>query len=427
MGKNPGKEGMVRFLPIQIETLNRKNLIVGQSGVPQALIKSSLYGVVSEGLLQDSIGHVYGMVNGIEGFLAGRVLDFQEVFKGNDLEKLKTTPGAYLGSCRYKLPEDLNDPVYPHLFQKFEELDIGYFFYIGGNDSMDTVSKLSRYAEKINSPIRVIGEPKTIDNDLVLTDHTPGFGSAARYVASTVREIVTDANVYETKSVTIVEIMGRHAGWLTAAGALARKYTGDNPLLIYLPETAFDQEAFLSKVQECFEKNPNVIVCVSEGIHDEKGTFICEYDNSVGTDSFGHKMLAGCGKYLENLVRSRLGVKARSVELNVSQRCSSAMMSAADQQEAVAAGQFGVRCALKGETGKMVSYVRDSNVPYRMRLGLEDVNLICNKEKTVPLEWISEDGSDITQDFITYALPLIQGTVEVPLGTDGLPDFVYRK
>lgn len=427
MGKNPGKEGMVRFLPIQIETLNRKNLIVGQSGGPTAVINSSLYGVVSEGLLQDSIGHVYGMINGIEGFLAGRVLDFQEVFKGNDLEKLKTTPGAYLGSCRYKLPEDLNDPIYPQLFQKFEELDIGYFFYIGGNDSMDTVSKLSRYAEKINSPIRVIGEPKTIDNDLVLTDHTPGFGSAARYVASTVREIVTDANVYETKSVTIVEIMGRHAGWLTAAGALARKYTGDNPLLIYLPETAFDQEAFLSKVQECFEKNPNVIVCVSEGIHDEKGTFICEYDNSVGTDSFGHKMLAGCGKYLENLVRSRLGVKARSVELNVSQRCSSAMMSAADQQEAVAAGQFGVRCALKGETGKMVSYVRDSNVPYRMRLGLEDVNLICNKEKTVPLEWISEDGSDITQDFITYALPLIQGTVEVPLGTDGLPDFVYRK
>lgn len=427
MGKNPGKEGMVRFLPIQIETLNRKNLIVGQSGGPTAVINSSLYGVVSEGLLQDSIGHVYGMVNGIEGFLAGRVLDFQEVFKGNDLEKLKTTPGAYLGSCRYKLPEDLNDPIYPQLFQKFEELDIGYFFYIGGNDSMDTVSKLSRYAEKINSPIRVIGEPKTIDNDLVLTDHTPGFGSAARYVASTVREIVTDANVYETKSVTIVEIMGRHAGWLTAAGALARKYTGDNPLLIYLPETAFDQEAFLSKVQECFEKNPNVIVCVSEGIHDEKGTFICEYDNSVGTDSFGHKMLAGCGKYLENLVRNRLGVKARSVELNVSQRCSSAMMSAADQQEAVAAGQFGVRCALKGETGKMVSYVRDSNVPYRMRLGFEDVNLICNKEKTVPLEWISEDGSDITQDFITYALPLIQGTVEVPLGTDGLPDFVYRK
>ena len=286
LGEISGKEGMGIVLPMQIKALNKKNLIVGQSGGPTAVINSSLYGVVSEGLLQDSVDRVYGMVNGIEGFLEGRVLDFQEMFKGNDLEKLKTTPGAYLGSCRYKLPEDLEDPVYPRLFQKFEELDIGYFFYIGGNDSMDTVSKLSRYAEKINSPIRVIGEPKTIDNDLVLTDHTPGFGSAARYVASTVREIVTDANVYETRSVTIVEIMGRHAGWLTAAGALARKYTGDNPLLIYLPETAFDQEAFLLKIQECFEKNPNVIVCVSEGIHDEKGTFICEYDNSVGTDTF---------------------------------------------------------------------------------------------------------------------------------------------
>ena len=367
------------------------------------------------------------MVNGIEGFLAGRVLSFEEALPGQELEKLKTTPGAYLGSCRYKLPENLEDPVYPLLFQKFEELGIGYFFYIGGNDSMDTVSKLSRYAEKTGSSIRIIGEPKTIDNDLVLTDHTPGFGSAARYVASTVREIVIDANVYETKSVTIVEIMGRHAGWLTAASALARKHVGDNPLLIYLPETDFDQEAFLAKVEACFEKNPNVIVCVSEGIHDQEGTFICEYDNSVGTDTFGHKMLAGCGKYLENLVRNRLGVKARSVELNVSQRCSASMMSATDQREAVMAGEFGVRAALKGETGKMVSYIRISNLPYRMTLGLEDVNAICNQEKTVPLEWISEDGSDVTEEFFAYALPLIQGSVEITLGTDGLPVFASRK
>ncbi len=404
-----------------------KNLIVGQSGGPTAVINSSLYGVVSEALSQPSIGKVYGMVNGIEGFLRGTILDFEESLFTADLEKLKTTPGAYLGSCRYKLPEDLEDPVYPLLFQKFEELNIGYFFYIGGNDSMDTVSKLSRYAEKINSDIRVIGEPKTIDNDLVMTDHTPGFGSAARYVASTVREIVIDANVYETKSVTIVEIMGRHAGWLTAASALARKSVGDNPLLIYLPETAFDEEAFLEKVNNCFEKNPNVIVCVSEGIHDKDGTFICEYDNSVGTDTFGHKMLAGCGKYLENLVRNRLGVKARSVELNVSQRCSASMMSATDQKEAVLAGQFGVRESLKGATGKMVSYIRTSDLPYRITLGLEDVNLICNQEKTVPLEWISKDGSDVTDAFLTYALPLIQGAVEIPLGTDGLPDFLSRK
>ena len=408
-------------------SMSMNNLIVGQSGGPTAVINSSLYGVVSEGLRQSSIGTVYGMVNGIEGFLAGRVLNFEEALPGEELEKLKTTPGAYLGSCRYKLPESLEDPVYPLLFQKFEELGIGYFFYIGGNDSMDTVSKLSRYAEKSGSTIRILGEPKTIDNDLVLTDHTPGFGSAARYVASTVREIVIDANVYETKSVTIVEIMGRHSGWLTAASALARKHSEDNPLLIYLPETAFDQEAFLAKVEACFEKNPNVIVCVSEGIHDKKGTFICEYDNSVGTDTFGHKMLAGCGKYLENLVRNRLGVKARSVELNVSQRCSASMMSATDQKEAIMAGAFGVRAALKGETGKMISYVRTSNLPYRMTLGLEDVNKICNQEKTVPLEWISEDGSDVTEEFYTYALPLIQGTVEIPLGTDGLPVFASRK
>ena len=410
--------------------MSKKNLIVGQSGGPTAVINSSLYGVVSEGLRHpEQIQHIYGMVNGIEGFLAGTVLDFATALPGSSLEKLKTTPGAYLGSCRYKLPESLEDPVYPRLFQKFREMNIGWFFYIGGNDSMDTVSKLSRYAAQTGSDIRIIGEPKTIDNDLVHTDHTPGFGSAARYVASTVREITTDANVYEKKSVTIVEIMGRHAGWLTAASALARKYKGDNPLLIYLPETTFDQEAFLKAVEKSFEKNCNVIVCVSEGIHDAEGTFICEYDSSVGTDTFGHKMLAGCGKYLENLVRSRLGVKARSVELNVSQRCSVSMMSATDQLEAVAAGNFGVQAALNGETGKMVSFLRETGTDgsYSMKCSLEDVNAICNEEKTVPADWITADGSDVTQDFLDYAAPLIQGTVEIPLGTDGLPDFVYRK
>ena len=410
--------------------MSKKNLIVGQSGGPTAVINSSLYGVVSEGLRHpEQIQHIYGMVNGIEGFLAGTVLDFATALPGSSLEKLKTTPGAYLGSCRYKLPESLEDPVYPRLFQKFREMNIGWFFYIGGNDSMDTVSKLSRYAAQTGSDIRIIGEPKTIDNDLVHTDHTPGFGSAARYVASTVREITIDANLYEKKSVTIVEIMGRHAGWLTAAAALARKYKGDNPLLIYLPETTFDQEAFLKAVEKSFEKNCNVIVCVSEGIHDAEGTFICEYDSSVGTDTFGHKMLAGCGKYLENLVRSRLGVKARSVELNVSQRCSVSMMSATDQMEAVTAGNFGVQAALNGETGKMVSFLRETGTDgsYSMKCSLEDVNVICNEEKTVPADWITADGSDVTQDFLDYAAPLIQGTVEIPLGTDGLPDFVYRK
>lgn len=410
--------------------MTKKNLIVGQSGGPTAVINSSLYGVVSEGIAHsDEIGEVYGMVNGIEGFLEDRILNFREALPGEQLDYLKHTPGAYLGSCRYKLPESLEDPVYPLLFQKFEEMNIGWFFYIGGNDSMDTVSKLSRYAAKTGSSIRVIGEPKTIDNDLVHTDHTPGYGSAAKYVASTVREITLDASVYEKKSVTIIEIMGRHAGWLTAASALARKYKGDNPFFIYLPESAFDTEKFLKDVESAFEKNCNVIVCVSEGIHDADGTFICEYDSSVGTDTFGHKMLAGCGKYLENLVRDRLGVKARSVELNVSQRCSASLISAADQKEAVSAGRFGVQAALNGETGKMVSFVRRQaeDGSYQMECGLEDVNLICNEEKEVPAEWITENGSDVSDEFIKYVTPLVQGSVNVPLGEDGLPVFVYRK
>ncbi len=410
--------------------MTKKNLIVGQSGGPTAVINSSLYGVVSEGIAHsDEIGEVYGMVNGIEGFLEDRILNFREALPGEQLDYLKHTPGAYLGSCRYKLPESLEDPVYPLLFEKFEEMNIGWFFYIGGNDSMDTVSKLSRYAAQTGSSIRVIGEPKTIDNDLVHTDHAPGYGSAAKYVASTVREITLDASVYEKKSVTIIEIMGRHAGWLTAASALARKYKGDNPFFIYLPESAFDTEKFLKDVESAFEKNCNVVVCVSEGIHDADGTFICEYDSSVGTDTFGHKMLAGCGKYLENLVRDRLGVKARSVELNVSQRCSASLISAADQKEAVSAGRFGIQAALNGETGKMVSFVRRQaeDGSYQMECGLEDVNLICNEEKEVPAEWITENGSDVSDEFIKYVTPLVQGSVNVPLGEDGLPVFVYRK
>ena len=333
----------------------KRNIIVGQSGGPTAVINSSLAGVYKNAI-ERGFDKVYGMLHGIQGLLDEQYIDLStQIHSELDIELLKRTPSAFLGSCRYKLPEIHEDKaIYEKIFEILNKLDIYAFIYIGGNDSMDTVSKLSRYAAQTGSDIRIIGEPKTIDNDLVHTDHTPGFGSAARYVASTVREITIDANVYEKKSVTIIEIMGRHAGWLTAASALARKYTGDNPLLIYLPETAFDQEEFLKAVEKSFEKNCNVIVCVSEGIHDAKGIFLSEYDNSVGTDTFGHKMLAGCGKYLENLVRNRLGVKARSVELNVSQRCSASMMSATDQQEAIKAGEFGVQAALNGETGKMI-------------------------------------------------------------------------
>lgn len=404
-----------------------KNLLVGQSGGPTAVINSSLYGVAAEARLHPKmIGKCYGMVNGIEGFLKGRVLDFDESLPGEELKGLLTTPGAYLGSCRYKLPEDLDDPVYKKLFEKFEEMGIGYFLYIGGNDSMDTVSKLSRYGRKTGSSIVVLGEPKTIDNDLVLTDHTPGFGSAARYVASTVREIAVDAGVYDTRSVTIVEIMGRHAGWLTAASVLARKFTGDNPLLVYLPEVPFDKEAFLEKIEECFSVNNAVVVCVSEGIRDKDGVFVCEYDSEAGLDSFGHKMLAGCGKYLERLVRGRLGVKARSVELNVSQRCSVSMVSAADRQEAVMAGRYGVQAALNKETGKMISFIRESDAPYSLVCGLEDVDRICNKEKTVPLTWITGEGTDLSEDFLKYVKPLVKGNVQIPADEDGLPRFVYR-
>ena len=408
----------------------KRNIIVGQSGGPTAVINSSLAGVYKNAI-ERGFDKVYGMLHGIQGLLDEQYIDLStQIHSELDIELLKRTPSAFLGSCRYKLPEIHEDKaIYEKIFEILNKLDIYAFIYIGGNDSMDTVSKLSRYAAQTGSDIRILGEPKTIDNDLIHTDHTPGFGSAARYVASTVREITIDANVYEKKSVTIIEIMGRHAGWLTAASALARKYTGDNPLLIYLPETAFNQEEFLKAVENSFEKNCNVIVCVSEGIHDDKGTFICEYDNSVGTDTFGHKMLAGCGKYLENLVRNRLGVKARSVELNVSQRCSASMMSATDQQEAIKAGEFGVKAALNGETGKMISFIRKetSDGTYTMECGLEDVNAICNEEKTVPSEWITEDGSDVTEAFINYARPLIQGTVQIPCGEDGLPSFVYRK
>lgn len=406
----------------------KKNVIVGQSGGPTAVINASLYGVISEALArEDDFEKVYGMVNGVEGFLNGQIMDMGTLEKSGELELIRTTPGSYLGSCRYKLPEDLEDKIYPELFEKFAEYGIAYFFYIGGNDSMDTVSKLSRYAKKTGSDIRFLGIPKTIDNDLVHTDHTPGFGSAAKYVASTVREIAVDASVYDNKkSVTIVEIMGRHAGWLAAASALARKFEGDNPMLIYLPETAFDPERFLNDVTAAMEKTSNLVVCISEGINDGNGEFICELSGDVGVDTFGHKMLTGSGKYLENLVKERLGVKVRSIELNVCQRCSSAMLSDTDLKEAAAAGAYGVKCALAGETGKMIAFHRVPGAEYQIEYITEDVSLICNQEKTVPAEWITGNGSDVGREFIEYALPLIRGRVEVP-EKDGLPLFAYRK
>ena len=404
----------------------RKNILVGQSGGPTAVINASLYGVITEGKAHpEHIDTVYGMVNGIEGFLSGRCMDLSQELTAEDLLLLKQTPAAYLGSCRYKLPENLDAPVYGLLFEKFTSLGIGACLYIGGNDSMDTVDKLSRCARLRHENVSFIGVPKTIDNDLPVTDHTPGYGSAAKYVASTVREICLDASVYQQPAVTIVELMGRHAGWVTAASVLARKHPGDNPLLIYMPVVPFDMEQFLENVKNALDQQPNVVVCVSEGIRDKHGRFICEYANDASLDTFGHKMLTGSAKLLESYVRNRFHVKVRSVELNVNQRCSSLLASAADVDEAVLSGRTAVQQMLGGATGCMVTCSRRHTPSYELEYGLTDVCNVCNKEKGFPVDWITQKGTDIGPQFLEYALPLIAGEPERIMEL-GLPKYLSR-
>lgn len=404
----------------------KKNIIAGQSGGPTAVINASLYGVIEEGISRaGEVGTIYGMINGIEGFLSGHFMDLSASLSPEDRELLKHTPGAYLGSCRHKLPQNMDSPVYPLLFEKLESMDIGALFYIGGNDSMDTVEKLSRYGELCHSSISFIGVPKTIDNDLPVTDHTPGYGSAAKYVASTVREIVLDASVYQQPSITLVELMGRHAGWVTAASVLARKFPEDNPRLIYLPESPFSVEQLFADVERALAQTPSLVICVSEGIKDSSGRFICEYASEAQTDTFGHKMLTGCAKILEGYLKNRFGVKVRSVELNVNQRCSGLISSLCDIEEAAEAGRFAVKSALEGASGQMVTLNRLPGPDYHMVPGLTDAAAVCNKEKTFPSEWITPDGCGIRPEFISYALPLIQG--EPPRRTkDGLPCYLYR-
>ena len=401
----------------------KKNAIVGQSGGPTAVINASLYGVVYEALnREDVIGTIYGMINGIEGFLNENMMDMKPLEANGELELIKTTPGSYLGSCRYKLPEDLTDAVYPQLFEKFEKYNIGYFFYIGGNDSMDTVRKLSSYSETVNSEIRFIGIPKTIDNDLVLTDHTPGFGSAAKYVASTVREIAIDASVYDNKkSVTIVEIMGRHAGWLTAASALARNGYNTAPHLIYLPEVPFDKEDFLLDVKRMLFERNNVIVAVSEGIRDASGNYISASESSV--DTFGHSQLSGAGKTLEFLVKEKLGVKVRSVEVNVLQRCAAHLASKTDLDEAFTLGQKAVALSEEGVTASMVTIRRISDSPYEIAYEHAEIRHIANEAKSIPREWINDAGNDVTQPLIDYLSPLILGEVPVKY-ENGIPVYM---
>ena len=403
-----------------------KNVLVGQSGGPTSVINSSVLGALEAALDNPSITRVFGMAHGIKGLLNDDLYDIDKEDR-DELALLRYTPSSALGSCRYKLADpDVDDTDYKRILEIFKKYDVRYFCYNGGNDSMDTVDKLSRYAEKIGSDVKFIGIPKTIDNDLVLTDHTPGFGSAAKYVASTVREIVLDASVYQQRSVTIVEIMGRHAGWLTAASRLARKYEGDNPCLIYLPETPFSLEQFYNDLDAAFKKSPNLVVCASEGIADEGGTFVCEYSDAAKLDSFGHKMLTGCGEVLESFVRDKFGVKVRSIELNVNQRCSGMMVSETDIEEAAMAGAAGVKATLAGETKKMIAFKRDSDMPYKMHCTPEDVSLICNQEKKFPKEWINAAGNDITDDFSAYALPLIQGEPKRVM-ENGVPKYLYRK
>ncbi|MDO4438616.1 MAG: 6-phosphofructokinase [Eubacteriales bacterium] len=404
--------------------MKKINIIVGQSGGPTAVINSSLYGVIKEAFESDEIANVYGMVHGIEGFMNGEYINLRNFFDEKDkLELLRRTPAAFLGSCRYKLPEDITDISYKRVFEAFEKLEIGAFFYIGGNDSMDTVSKLQKAAELYKSEVRFIGVPKTVDNDLVNTDHTPGYGSAAKYIASTVRDVIFDAGVYRNPVVTIIEIMGRHAGWLTAASALAGGKYSPNPMLIYLPEVAFDMDNFIKDLKVALSKNNSVVVCVSEGIIDADGKLICEYEGDSAVDGFGHKMLAGCGKVLERKVKAELNIKCRSIELNLPQRCSSVLASLTDIEEAAGVGKSAVKAALRGESGKMVCMERDDSYGYKVNYVTKDVSEICNFEKKFPAEWINSTQNGIKKEFIDYVLPLIQGENKTSF-KNGLPEYI---
>lgn len=397
-----------------------KNCFVAQSGGPTAAINASLAGVIKGVLEHSDFDRIYGSLNGITGILEERYLDLTDIFnKDDNLTLLKRTPAMYLGSCRFKLPQPEKDiSPYEFIFRKFEELNIGAFFYIGGNDSMDTVDKLSAYAASIGSEVRVIGIPKTIDNDLCVTDHTPGFGSAAKYVASSILEISHDTLIYHVKSVTIVEIMGRDAGWLTAASALARNDYSTAPHLIYLPERAFDTEAFLSDVSRLLNERDNVVIAVSEGIRDKEGNYISASTGS--SDNFGHSQLSGAGKALEYLVQERLHVKVRSVEVNILQRCGGHIASLTDLDESFEEGRFGVKLAGEGESGKMITISRTSNEPYQVSYGAAAISEIANKVKNVPESYINEAGNDVTEDMITYLKPLIQGEPVVEF-KEGLP------
>ena len=399
-----------------------KNMLIAQSGGPTAAINASLSGAVQQARCSGQIGKVYGARFGVEGILKGNIVDLDGCLRSEeDFHVLECTPSMALGSCRYKLPAPGEDgEVYRRLLQALHEYEIGYFFYIGGNDSMDTVAKLSRYFAEQGEDIKVAGVPKTIDNDLAETDHSPGFGSAAKFIATAVQEIIRDASVYDTRSVTIVEIMGRDAGWLTASSALARDEHTGAPHLIYLPEVPFSVADFLGDVERLHKEVKNVVVAVSEGVRTADGRYAAESYQSGVVDTFGHRYLSGVGKYLENMVRHNIGCKVRSVELNVLQRAAAHVLSATDIDEARGVGQVAVRFALEGKTGFVAVIRRASQEPYEASYDCAPIERIANVARNVPPEWITPERNDVTGEMLRYLEPLILGEVRFPTER-GLP------
>lgn len=400
----------------------RGNVIVGQSGGPTSVINSSLVGVFKTAKDRGA-GKVYGMLHGIKGLLDNQYVDLSEHIKTDlDIDLLKRTPSSFLGSCRYKLPEICdNRDVYDQIFAKLKELNIEAFFYIGGNDSMDTIKKLSDYAVLINSDIKFMGVPKTIDNDLATTDHTPGFGSAAKYIAAVTKEIIRDGLVYDYPTITIMEIMGRNAGWLTAATALSKGEDCEGVDMIFLPEVPFNIDTFMERVKALSKEKSSIVIAISEGIKLEDGRYVFELADHVEfTDAFGHKQLSGSAKFLADKIGAELGVKTRAIELSTLQRCAAHMTSRVDITEAFQVGGAAVKAAFEGESGRVIVLDRVSEDPYICTTSSQDVHKIANIEKKVPLEWIINDGTFVSDELIHYIRPLIQAELS-PVMVDGLP------
>jgi len=400
--------------------------LFGQSGGPTSVINASAAGVFFEALKSEDITEIYGALHGIRGILEEKFFDIREE-DVKELQFLKNTPSSILGSVRYKLsPVHVDDRDYKRILEVFQKYNIRYFFYNGGNDSMDTCNKISKYLQLADYECRIIGIPKTIDNDLYGTDHCPGYGSAARYVATTIMELYHDTHVYDTGLVTIVEVMGRNAGWLTAAAELAN-LKGCGPDLIYLPEIPFDTDKFISDVSRVAKAKENkVFVVLSEGIKDLDGRYVSEYLVSLNRDSFGHAQLGGVATVLAGIVSDSLKIKVRPIEFSLLQRCSAHLASGVDVEEAYNCGKMAVQYALSGETDKMIVLGREDGKEYKAKYELLDIRHAANTEKKIPRSWIKEDGTGVKKEFIEYALPLIQGEIEFPL-EDGLPRFARLK